>query len=436
MIKSRLNFFTIIIIVSFHFISCSQSSQITKNSKLYEWLISQKDLTVKEINTDSEFSEMYEIFIEQPVDHSNPDGPKFKQQFFLAHRNENLPVVIELDGYAVNYRQNELSRLLNCNQIIVEHRYFGESIPEPFDWKYLDIRQSAADHHRIIKKLKEFYKNKWVSTGISKGGSTVIFHKRFYPNDVDASVAYVAPINFSVDDNRVYEWFKTVSSADCRQRIKNLQKYILRNRDIYYPKFVETAEKKKYEYKIAGLERAFEYCVLEYSFAYWQWNSGGCESIPDTTESNEVIFNHFKDHAGLDYFSDESIKSLYPFWYQCYTEYGYYAYDISDFKDLLKYADGKTYFFIPDSLKLEFNPEPMKDISNWVTNYANNMIFIYGGNDPWTSTGVCLSGKTNSLKMVLPGGSHQTKIRNFRKEDRKLIYSKIEDWLRIKIDNN
>ncbi len=435
MIKSRLLIFVFSIIFTFNFISCSQSSQITKNSKLYDWLMSQKDLTIKEVKSDSEFSEIYEIFIEQPIDHANPDGPKFKQQLFLAHRDKNLPVVIELDGYSVNYRQNELSRLLNCNQIIVEHRYFGESVPDPFNWKYLDIKQSAADHHRIIQKFKEFYTGKWISTGISKGGSTVIFHKRFYPEDVDASVTYVAPINFSVDDNRVYEWLKNVSIPECRQKVKNLQKHILINRNTYYPKFVETAAKNKYQYNITGIERAFEYCVLEYSFAFWQWNSGGCESIPDTTESADIVFGHFKDHAGLDYFSDESIKSLYPFWYQCYTEYGYYAYDISEYKDLLKYADGKTFFFIPDSLQLQFNPEPMKDISNWVTNYSNNMIFIYGGNDPWTSTGVCLSGKTNSLKMILPGGSHQTKIRNFPTEDKKLIYSKIEDWLGIKIDN-
>ncbi|WP_337866208.1 S28 family serine protease [Ignavibacterium sp.] len=427
--------FLLSVILLFVVISCSSGKEIQQSeSKLYKWLLSQPDLTVKKLEPNEEFNEVYEIFIEQPIDQLNPNSPKFKQQFFLSHKDEDLPIVAELDGYSVGNRANELSRLLNCNQIIVEHRYFGESVPEPFDWKYLDIKQAAADHHRIIQKLKEFYKDKWITTGISKGGSTVIFHRRFYPNDVDATVAYVAPVNFSVDDNRVYEWFKTASTDECRQKVKNLQKYFLRNRDVYYPIFVEVAEKKKYEYNIVGFERAFEYCVLEYSFAYWQWNSGGCENIPDTTESEEIIFGHFKEHAGLDYFSDESIKSLYPFWYQCYTEYGYYAYDITEFKDLLKFADGKTFFFIPDSLQLDFNPEPMKDISNWVANKANNMIFIYGGNDPWTSTGVCLTGKTNSLKMILPNGSHRTRIKSFPPNERELIYKKLEDWLDIKIE--
>lgn len=63
-------------------------------------------------------------------------------------------MVIELDGYAVNNRTAELSKILNCNQIMVEHRYFGESVPAPFDWKYLTIKQAADDHHRIIEMFK------------------------------------------------------------------------------------------------------------------------------------------------------------------------------------------------------------------------------------------------------------------------------------------
>ncbi len=431
----QLRYFLLHSFIILFLISCSSTKLSTQSdSKLYLWLTSQPDLTVKKLEPSENFSEIYEIFIEQPIDHFNPNSPKFKQQLFLSHKDEYLPMVAELDGYSVNNRQNELSRLLECNQIIVEHRYFGESVPEPFDWKYLDIRQAAADHHRIIQKLKEFYKDKWITTGISKGGSTVIFHKRFYPNDVDATVAYVAPVNRSTEDQRVYEWLKNVSTPECRDKVQEFQKLILRKRDIFYPMFLQNAEKENLSYNIVGSEKAFEYSVLEYSFAYWQWSDGDCSKIPDSTFSNEEIFEHFKANSGVDYFSDKDITSIYPFFYQCYTEYGYYAYETEPLKEYLKYADGKTPFFIPDNLQLTFNPEPMKDISEWVENEGNNFIFIYGGNDPWTSTGVCLTGKTNSLKMVLPNGSHRTRIRNFPQSDRDLIYSKLEEWLDIRIN--
>ncbi len=431
----QLRYFLLHSFIILFLISCSSTKLSTQSdSKLYLWLTSQPDLTVKKLEPSENFSEIYEIFIEQPIDHFNPNSPKFKQQLFLSHKDEYLPMVAELDGYSVNNRQNELSRLLECNQIIVEHRYFGESVHEPFDWKYLDIRQAAADHHRIIQKLKEFYKDKWITTGISKGGSTVIFHKRFYPNDVDATVAYVAPVNRSTEDQRVYEWLKNVSTPECRDKVQEFQKLILRKRDIFYPMFLQNAEKENLSYNIVGSEKAFEYSVLEYSFAYWQWSDGDCSKIPDSTFSNEEIFEHFKANSGVDYFSDKDITSIYPFFYQCYTEYGYYAYETEPLKEYLKYADGKTPFFIPDNLQLTFNPEPMKDISEWVENEGNNFIFIYGGNDPWTSTGVCLTGKTNSLKMVLPNGSHRTRIRNFPQSDRDLIYSKLEEWLDIRIN--
>jgi len=125
-------------VLLFTIISCSSGKEFQQvESKLHRWLLSQPDLTVKKLESNEMFSEIYEIFIEQPIDHFNPNSPKFKQQFFLSHKDENLPMIAELDGYSVYNRPNELSRLLNCNQIIVEHRYFGESVPVPFDWKYL-----------------------------------------------------------------------------------------------------------------------------------------------------------------------------------------------------------------------------------------------------------------------------------------------------------
>ncbi len=427
----------LILILSLFLISTSNlfTQSINSNeSELYSWLKSIPDIEVTPIKADNIFEEAYEIFITQPIDHNNPDGPKFKEQLFLSHVDKEKPMVIELDGYAVNNRTTELSRLLNCNQIMVEHRYFGESVPAPFDWKYLTIKQAADDHHRIIEMFKQYYNGKWITTGISKGGSCAIFHRYFYPDDADVSVPYVGPLNTSIEDQRVYEWIKTVSTMECRDKVYNFQKLCFEKRNELYPKFLKNAEDKKISYKIVGSEKAYEYAVLEYSFAFWQWGRNNCSEIPNEKSSMKEIWDHLLLNGGVTYFSDEDIVEGYPFFYQCYTEFGYYAYEIKDFMDYIKFADGQTDFFIPPNSNPVYNPKLLKDINLWAMNEAKNCIFIYGGNDPWTAPGVCLSGKTNSLKMVLPSGSHASRIKNFSKTDRELIYSRLEEWLELKID--
>lgn len=403
-------------------------------SELFQWLSSKQELIVKKIEGDSTFSEVYEIFITQPADHNDPNSITFKKKLYLSHRDKNKPMVVELDGYSVRNRPNELSKILNSNQILVEHRYYGESLLGSLSWQFMDFRQAAADHHRIIELFKEYYTGKWVSTGISKGGSTIMFHRRFYPDDVDASVSYVGPINLSPEDQRVYEYIKNVSTPECRKKVKDFQILCFNIRDELYPMFLDNAQEKSLSYNIVGSERAYEYSVLEYSFAYWQWSDGDCTKIPDSISSVEEIFEHLNQFGGIEYFSDKDIAGNWPFFYQCYTNYGYYAYETEQFQDHLKYADGHTKFFLPEGINPVFDPLPMKDISNWVTNEADKFIFIYGENDPWTATGVCLSGKTNSIKMVHPGGSHRTRIKQFNERDKEIIYSKLEEWLDLKIE--
>lgn len=431
--NSKIKFLLIVTFMLYFISSSNLFSQETDND-LLKWLKSLPDIEVTPIKSDNIFSEAYEIFVTQPIDHNNPDGPKFKEQIFLSHVDKDKPVVIELDGYAVTDRPTELSRILTCNQIIVEHRYFGESVPTPFDWKYLTIEQAAKDHHRIIELFKQFYTGKWISTGISKGGSCVIFHRYFYPNDVDVSVSYEGPLNLSTEDQRVYEWIKSVSTPECRERVFNFQKLCFEKRDEIYPMFLKNAEDKKLTYDIVGYEKAYEYSVLEYSFAYWQWSDGDCFKIPDSNSSLEEIWEQLSAYGGVTYFDDQDIIGIQPFFYQCYTEFGYYAYKVDQFKDYINYADGQTPFFIPKDTNPTYDPRLLKDINTWASNEGNNFIYIYGGNDPWTSTGVCLSGKTNSLKMVLPNGSHGSRIRGFSKKDKELIYSQLENWLGIQIE--
>ena len=68
-----------------------------------------------------------------------------------------------------------------ANQISVEHRFYGDSVPHPTPWKYLTVWQQAADEHHVAQVFKKLYQARWLVTGVSKGGETAIFHDYFYP---------------------------------------------------------------------------------------------------------------------------------------------------------------------------------------------------------------------------------------------------------------
>jgi hypothetical protein len=392
-------------------------------------------ISVEQIQPDSEYVETFKIFIEQPVDHNNPDGKKFRQKFYLSHKDETLPMVIELDGYNIDFnRANELASILKCNKIVVEHRYFGESVPDSLNWEYLTIEQAANDHHRIIETMKRIYDGKWVTTGISKGGQTTYIHKYYFPDDADAAVCYVAPLNLSAEDPRIYHFLDNVGTEECRIKMIHFQREVLKRADELLPMFIEDTEKSGYTYSIGNDRFIFEYVVLEYGFAFWQWQNTTCEQIPATTASNEIVFEHLKKGSAFDYFADEDIKTILPFFYQAYSQMGYYGYDITDFKDLLKEVKEPTSrIFLPEDLNPEFDCCTMQKINEWIQKNANNMIFIYGEIDTWSATAIELTGETNALKMIKKGGNHRTRIKSFDEKDRTFILNTLEQWLDYKI---
>lgn len=392
-------------------------------------------ISVERIVPDSEYTDAFKIFIEQPIDHNNPDGEKFKQKFYLSHRDTSLPVVIELDGYDIDFnRPNELAEILKCNQIVVEHRYFGESVPDNLDWKYLTIEQAASDHHKIIETLKYIYSGKWITSGISKGGQTTIYHKYFFPDDADASVCYVAPLNLAEEDPRIYHFLDNVGTKECREKMIQFQREVLKRADDLIPLFEDESKKLHYNYSLGNDRFIFEYIVLEYGFAFWQWQYTNCEQIPDTTASNEILLHHLELGSSFEYFSDDEIKRNLPFYYQAYSQIGYYGYDISNFKYLLKEVKNPTSkIFLPQNVNPQYDCSIMQKINTWIQKHGNNMIFIYGELDTWSSTAVELTGETNALKMVKSSGNHRTRINSFDKSDREKIIKTLETWLEYNV---
>ena len=155
----------------------------------------------------------FQLDITQPVDHDHPYGPTFTQRAYLSHASLSTPMVFAPAGYGTTPQSGqELAGILQTNCLSVTHRYFPDARPENPDWQYLNIWQAAQDHHRIVTLFKEIYQGKWISTGASKGGKTAVFHRRFFPDDVDATVAYVAPFLLSPEDER-FDFEKSTASS-------------------------------------------------------------------------------------------------------------------------------------------------------------------------------------------------------------------------------
>jgi len=423
--------FRLFLFVSFAFYSAiiSQPKELFNKLKSFNEIVE-----IKEVGKDSSVSESYEVYILQPLDHNNPAGPKFKQRIFISHKDENLPVVFVTEGYSARgNRPYELTRLLNANQIVVEHRYFGNSVPENKDWQFLNIKQSADDYHRIVKLFKQIYVGKWISTGISKGGQTTLFYKRFYPNDVDVAVPYVAPVNVAQEDPRIYIFLNSVGTEECRNKMTQFQRAFLSRRDEIMPMLMREAETNNTRFFL-DWDELYEFWVFEYSFAFWQWGSATCEEIPLPDEPAEFLFEHMKKANSYDYFMENTVNQFGPFYVQAYNEIGFYGYDLSPFKDLLiAVKDGSSKILVPKDAEINFDCSVMHDINTWLQKHGNNILYIYGGNDTWSATAIQLTGETNAVKMVKKKGNHGTRIYHFEGEEKEKIYSTLEDWLNLKI---
>lgn len=397
--------------------------------------------SVEKIQGNDFFAATYKVMVEQLVDHENPEAGNFLQRVFVADKAKEAPVVFITEGYTATYAGipayiNELSPMLNANQICVEHRYFGESWPEPVNWNYLTVKNAAADQHQILQIMKRYYSGKWISTGISKGGQTVVYHRWLYPNDVDVSVPYVAPLNFSVEDSRHAPFIANVpGTAEQRQKIVDFQTTILKDRAIYLPKLDSLCQQKKYTFRIS-LDEVLDYCVLEYPFALWQWGRMA-DQVPDAQENPDKMFEHLMIVSSPSYFDIGEMEGIKSFFVQAQHELGYYGYDTRPFKKYLSIKSSKNYLskiFLTDDQKMKYDKKPSIEVKKFIDSTDAKILFIYGGWDPWFASGFEVPEKENLLRVVKAGGSHSTRIMNLPEEQKKLVKSTLEKWLEMPVN--
>lgn len=418
------------------FILCLLTTALCSQSKLKTDLFLLEDVIFKEIDAPQGYEAAFELMVKQPLDHKNPSAGSFYQKVYLSHKSFDAPNVIVTEGYNRDRnRLYELSYYLDANQIQVEHRYFGASVPDEINYDYLDLEQATADVHRINKLMREIYNGPFISTGISKGGMTTLFYRYFYPDDVDISVPYVAPINVDFKDKRIYDFLDNVGTAECRKKIKEYQTHLLKNKDTYLPLVKWYAKGAGNSFERLGIEGAYELAVLEYSFSFWQYGIP-CENIPSADADQEAILDHFLGTSGVDFFSDKMIDGYAPFYYQMGNEMGYYGYETDDFKKYIDVVgDEPSAVFSPNGVTTTFEPELTRTAKKWMENDLEKVIYINGAIDTWSATAIEPNKKLDALVFNLENKHHgSARIRSMSDEELQLLENTIERWLKMDIE--
>ncbi|MCK9413622.1 MAG: peptidase [Prolixibacteraceae bacterium] len=394
-------------------------------------------ISVEKMEQNSFFSEAYIVNVKQPVDHRHPEKGYFPQRVMLSHLSYDRPVVFVTEGYGGGYAigskyLNELCGILQANQLFVEHRYFGTSHPDSIKWVDLTVENAAADQHYVVELFKKIYSQKWVNTGISKGGETALYHRMLYPDDVEVSVPYVAPLNFSVEEAR-HPYFieKEVASKNDRKIVKAFQMEVLRRKDRLMPMFEQLCSEKKYHFKAPERE-IFDYSVLEFSFSFWQWGHS-VKEIPATTATDKVVFDFFQKISSCSYFDIESGKATAPFFVQAHRQLGYYAYDTKPFRKVIETRDMSGYIeklFLGKDQIFPYDPEMSKETDYYLKHKATKVLLIYGAVDPWSASAASGGKNPGVVKIYQPGGCHKSRISNLPEELKQKAIDTLNEWMK------
>ena len=171
------------------------------------------------------FSEKYMVTFEQPLDWSDPSKGTFPQRVEVGICDDAEINVLETDGYSLVDElfpeitmgfddEPEMTHLItkSGNYVHVEHRFFGKSQPEDMNysdtkyWEYHTPENAANDYHKIYTTLAPLFGDRWVSVGTSRGGLMTNVYAKYFPEDMQVYIAYVAPCSDGIDNRNMYRF--------------------------------------------------------------------------------------------------------------------------------------------------------------------------------------------------------------------------------------
>lgn len=442
--KNIFRFLLILVLCSTSFVFAYKPFLPVYNSAVQDTILEKitssfKSAIVEERNCGKKFLKKYEINTKQVLDHTNPKSDRFNQRLFIFHKGFDKPVVFVTEGYDADYAEmtkynHELCDLLDANLIVVEHRFYGKSKPNPYNRDFLTIEQAAADHHEIATMLKKIYVGKWISTGTSKGGSTALYFKALYPNDVDVAVAYVAPLTIAQEDPRPIDWIMNkAATPKIRKQIVEFQTYILKHKEDGI-KFLQNVKTKNGINFPLGYEATLEYAVFEYAYSFWQWGISP-ERIPSKKDGVESALNHLFMVVAPSTFSMDTTTSSSIYYYQAYFETGYYSFNemAKQFKVKLSRKDYSNRVMAPQNINIVYRPETHEKIIELLNWEGKQIIQIHGAIDPWRQAAWKPSANQDCLFFEAAGAAHGAGYNNLDDSQKQKFNDAVLKWSGIKV---
>lgn len=396
-------------------------------------------VTVEKTPTNTSGFTYYVLHFTEPVDHDDPASATFQLEVSLLHGDVTAPMIVHTSGYADYYRDRrvELSYLLSANQVSIEHRFFAGSRPEPTDWSKLTIAQMAADEHDIIQKLRTIYPGAFITTGGSKGGMTAVFHRRFYPDDVDGTVPYVAPISFGAPDVRYNDFLAQVGTAECRTKVQALATEILQHRrPMIEAKATQQATDEGHLYTRVSLGAAAESAVVNLEWSFWQYYGvDECADVPSPAATDAAVWSFLDRVSGVKDSDDANIADFEAYYYQSDVQLGYPATNVPYLDAYITYGDDAYANIVPDVPQPYDGGAAMRDIDDWVQSEGDRLLFVYGQWDPWTGGAFTLGNATDSMIGIQREGTHNSSISFLDNSVRAAALAKLEAWTAIDVVN-
>ncbi|KLO14751.1 peptidase S28 [Schizopora paradoxa] len=188
------------------------------------------------------FSEFPPQWFEQPLDHFSKDSPTFGQRYWVSkrHYKKGGPVIV-LDGGETSGENrllfldtgivDILAKATNGLGVILEHRYYGESIAVPDlstdSLRWLNNDQSAADSANFMRNVKfegidenlSAEDTPWIYYGGSYAGARAAHMRVLYPDIVFGAIASSGVTHASLENWEYMDIIRAAAEPECSQHL-------------------------------------------------------------------------------------------------------------------------------------------------------------------------------------------------------------------------